>query len=144
MFATANTVAHHRPLQNVAHAYAQVGVETGVTAASPHQLVQMLFDGLLDAVARARGALRERQIDAKGRAIGRAVRIVNEGLRSNLNLQQGGGLAADLDALYGYITLTLTEANLENNDAKLDECRRLVEPLREAWVAIAPNVAKVL
>ena len=140
MFATA--VAHRRPHQTVAHAYAQVGIETGVTAASPHQLVQMLFDGLLDAVARARGALRERQIDAKGRAISRAVRIVNEGLRSNLNLQQGGGLAADLDALYGYITLTLTEANLHNDDAKLDECRRLVEPLREAWVGIASNVAK--
>ena len=140
MFATA--VAHRRPNQTVANAYAQVGVETGVTAASPHQLVQMLFDGLLDAVARARGALRERQIDAKGRAISRAVRIVNEGLRSNLNLQQGGGLAADLDKLYGYITLTLTEANLHNDDAKLDECRRLVEPLREAWVGIASNVAK--
>ena len=47
--------------------------------------------------------------------------------------------AADLDALYGYLTLRLMHANRHNDEAALAECERLIEPLREAWQAIAPS-----
>ena len=120
-------------------AYRQVGVETGVASASAHQLVQMLFDGLLEAIVRARGALRQGQIDAKCRAIGRAVRIVDEGLKASLDLRGGGSLATDLDDLYAYVTLRLTQANLRNDEGALDECLALTQPLREAWASIAPR-----
>ena len=120
-------------------AYRQVGVETGVAAASAHRLVAMLFEGLLDALAQARGALLAGRIEEKGRAIGRAVRIVEEGLRAALDEAQGGKLAADLKALYSYVALRLTEANLRNDAAALEECGRLVESLRNAWQAIAPQ-----
>ena len=53
-------------------------------------------------------------------------------------LFRSGRLAADLGELYAYITLRLSEANVHNDDARLDECRRLIEPLRSAWLAIAP------
>ncbi len=137
MFATATRSTPHHG----AHAYARVGVETGISAASPHHLVLMLFDGFLSALAQARGALRERQIEAKCRHIGRAIRIINEGLRAGLNREQGGDLAADLDDLYAYVSCRLTAGHAGNDDAALDECRRLVEPLRDAWAAIAPGVA---
>jgi len=117
--------------------YAQVGVETGVSGANPHQLVALLFDGFQEAVAQARGALRSRQLAAKGVAIGRAVRILEEGLRAGLDLNAGGTLARDLDELYGYLTMRLTLANLHNDEQALDECQRLIQPLREAWTSIA-------
>ena len=119
--------------------YRQVGVETGVAGSSPHQLVAMLYDGLQDAIAQARGALHDGRIQDKGRAIGRAVRIVEEGLRAGLNLAAGGELAANLHALYGYIGQRLTHANLHNDMATLDECTRLIEPLRSAWQDIDPR-----
>jgi flagellar secretion chaperone FliS len=122
-------------------AYRQVGVETGVGAASAHELVAMLFEGFFDALAQARGALLAGRIEDKGRAIGRAVRIVEEGLRAALDERQGGKLATDLKALYGYVGLRLTEANLRNDAAALDECARIVDPLRTAWQAIAPRGA---
>jgi len=117
--------------------YAAVGVETRLAGANPHQLVAMLFDGFQEAVAQARGALRGGQLGAKGLAIGRAVRILEEGLRAGLDLQAGGALARDLDELYGYLTMRLTMANLRNDEQALEECQRLMEPLREAWAAIA-------
>ena len=120
--------------------YARVGVETGVPEASPHQLVAMLFAGFDDAIAQAKGALRNGQVDAKCRAIGRAARIVDEGLRANLDLAGGGALAADLADLYAYISVRLTQANLRNDAAALDECLALMQPLREAWSSIAPQV----
>lgn len=119
-------------------AYRQVGVETGVASASAHRLVQMLFDGLLEAIQQARGAMQQARVEAKGRAIGRAVRIVDEGLKAGLDLRAGGALAADLNDLYAYVTLRLTQANLRNDERALDECLALVQPLREAWASIAP------
>jgi len=124
-----------------AGAYRQVGVETATSDASPHRLVQMLFDGFQDCIAQARGALREKRTEAKCKAIGRAVRILEEGLRAGLDLGAGGTLAADLNALYMYVAMRLTHANLHNDEATLDECARLIEPIRSAWAEIGPRVA---
>jgi flagellar protein FliS len=122
-----------------AHLYSNVGVETGVDSASPHRLVAMLFDGFFESVAHAQAAITAGQIEVKGRAIGRAARIVEEGLRAALDLQAGGSLATDLAQLYAYIGARLTHANLRSDSAALDECKALMQPLREAWLSIAPQ-----
>ena len=125
-------------LTSAAGAYRQIGVETGVAVASPHQLVLMLFDGFNEAVAQASAALQLRQIEARGRAIGRAASIVDEGLKGALDVKAGGKLAEDLKALYTYVTLRLTQANLHSDATALEECKRLMEPLRAAWIGIGP------
>jgi flagellar secretion chaperone FliS len=122
--------------------YRRMAVETEVVDATPHRLVSMLFDGLVEAIVSARSALAQRDHAAKGQAIGRAVRIVEEGLKAGLNLQAGGGLATDLQDLYSYLCLRLTQANLRNDDAALEECKRLVGTLRDAWQSIAPAAAR--
>ncbi|HJV67941.1 flagellar export chaperone FliS [Ideonella sp.] len=130
------TSAHSSPFGRaggMASAYARVGVETSVEAASPHRLIALLFDGYMDALAAARGALRQGQVEAKGKAISRAARIVDEGLKASLNFAEGGQLAEDLRSLYEYLALRLTQANLRNDESILDECVSLVEPLRAAW-----------
>lgn len=119
--------------------YQQVSIDSQVHGnASPHQLVAMLFDGLFESLAKARGAMRAGDPQAKGQAIVRAVRIVDEGLRAALDLRNGGTLARDLHALYAYVTARLTQANLKNDERALDECAALMTPLREAWEAIRP------
>jgi flagellar protein FliS len=136
MFATAARASIY---QRQAGAYNQVQVTTGVGGATPHGLIAMLFDGLIESLAQARGAIRSRNIESKGRAIRRAVRIVQEGLCDGLNLEDGGQLAAGLNDLYGYIALRLTHANLHNDESAIDECVRLIEPLRSAWSQIADH-----
>lgn len=126
--------------QNLSNLYRRTSVEIDVNAATPHRLVQMLFDGLMEAFAQARGAMETGNVEQKARAIGRAVRILDEGLKAALNLKDGGRLAADLNDLYAYATLRLTQANLRNDVAALEECKRLIQPLREAWTEIGPKV----
>jgi flagellar protein FliS len=138
MFSTSFAASPAHPLA-FANAYRQVGVQSEVGNASPHRLIALLFDGFVEAVAQARGALRGGQVETKCRAIGRAARIVDEGLRAALDLREGGALAADLSALYGYLSMRLTHANLHNDEAALAECERLIQPLREAWQAIGPQ-----
>ena len=97
----------------------------------------MLFDGFNAAVGEARIALAEGQIEAKCKALMRALRIVDEGLKAPLDAS-GGALTANLSSLYGYVSLRLTQANLNNDVAALDECVKLMEPVRSAWLAIGP------
>ena len=139
MFSAPHASPHSRA-NPFAGAYHQVGVQTMVAGASPHGLVAMLFDGFMAAVNRAKGAMRAQDIAGKGKAISHAVRIVDEGLKAALDLKQGGKLAADLSDLYAYVCLRLTQANLNNDEAALDECLSLMTPLREAWTAIGPTV----
>ena len=138
MFAA--TFAPNRAAGSPAAAYRQVGLETAMSSATPHKLIELLFDGYRDALARARGAMRAGQIEQKARAVSHAARIVEEGLKAGLNLADGGTIAADLNALYAYIGMRLTHANLHNDEAALDECARLIEPVHAAWVEIGPRV----
>jgi flagellar protein FliS len=122
--------------------YQRVGVESRLASATPHQLVAMLFDGFVDSLSQARGAIRSGRADIKGAAIGRAVRIIDEGLRAALDLRAGGSLARDLHDLYGYLTVRLTMANLHSDESALEECLRLIAPLREAWTSIADSTPR--
>jgi flagellar protein FliS len=139
MFASAASFS--APSKRQLGAYQQVHVTTGVDGASPHRLVEMLFEGLMDSFAQARGAMRNGNIEAKGEAIGRAVRIIEEGLKAGLNVEEGGQLAADLRDLYAYITVRLTYANRHNDEAAVAECARLIEPLSKAWAEIGQQAA---
>jgi flagellar protein FliS len=124
-----------------ASAYRKVSVETSVEQADPHHLVDMLFDGLLHAVGAARAALQRGDIKAKCQHIVTAVRILEEGLKGGLNLQEGGELAGNLLELYNYCVLRLTQANARNDDKALDEVVRLISPLADGWKQIGSNAA---
>lgn len=116
-----------------ANAYRKIGVETSVSHASAHDLVDMLFDGLLVSVGSARVAMRNGDIKSKCSNIVSAVRILEEGLKGALNLEQGGQLAANLQELYGYCVVRLTQANARNDEAALEEVQRLIEPVATGW-----------
>lgn len=126
-----------------ASAYQRVSVETAVSQATPHQLVGLLFDGILQAVGSARVAMGRGDIATKGKQITRAVRMIDEGLKPALNLEQGGDIAQNLNGLYGYCVMRLTHANLHNDDVALADVIRVIEPIAEGWKQIGadPSVA---
>jgi flagellar protein FliS len=124
--------------------YARIGLETGVTAASPHHLVLMLFDGALGAVADADSHLVAGRIAEKGAAISRAIAIINDGLRASLDPTRGGKIAGYLLELYDYMVRRLLLASLENDRAVLREISRLLGELRSSWAAIANTAAKAI
>jgi len=128
-----------------ASAYRQVGVQSAVDGASPHMLIKMLFDGLIQSLNAARGALQRGDVAEKGRQIGKAVRILEEGLKGGLNPAQGGDIARNLAALYDYCVGRLTLANVRNDEALVEEVARLIAPVAQGWSEIGPggSVAKL-
>ena len=119
--------------------YSKVGLETDIHGASPHRLVELLFDGLFEAMNLALAAIRGKDVAAKNRALSHAVRILDEGLKSALNLE-AGPMANDLNELYAYVCIRLTQANLPGDEKAIEECQRLMAPVREAWTRIGPSV----
>src|SRR6476469_1487325 len=108
------------------NAYAKVGVETGVSSASPHQLIVMLFDGAMKALGAAVVNMKANNIAAKGEAISKAILIIESGLRASLDKKAGGEIAEGLDALYEYMGKRLLLANLKNDVAILEEVPKLL------------------
>lgn len=122
-----------------ATAYRQVGVQSAIDGASPHMLIKMLFDGLTLSLNAARGALHRGDTEEKGRQIGKAVRILEEGLKAGLNPAQGGQLASNLQALYDYCVSRLTLANVRNDVTLIEEVSVLIAPVAQSWSEIGPN-----
>ena len=123
------------------NAYAKVELDTSVTAADPHKLILLLYQGALLAISSARNQMLRKEVDAKGKSVSHAIRIIDEGLKASLDKNVGGDLAQNLSALYGYMSQRLLVANLKNDVAALDDVSRLLTELKEAWEAIRPEVA---
>ncbi|QJD58842.1 flagellar export chaperone FliS [Pseudomonas sp. gcc21] len=115
--------------------YQNVNVNAQVTEADPHRLIQMLFEGGLQRIAQAKGAMQYGNVALKGELIGKSIGIVS-GLRESLDIKKGGELAANLDNLYAFMIQRLSHANLKNDPAVLDEVANLLREIKEGWDAI--------
>jgi len=122
-------------------AYNKVGVESGVTAADPHKLIGMLYQGALLAIANAKNGILRQDIPAKGKAISHAILIIDDGLNASLDKEVGGALALNLSALYDYMSKRLLTANMNNDMEALDEVARLLTDLKGAWEEIRQPAA---
>ncbi|MFB0712515.1 flagellar export chaperone FliS [Buttiauxella noackiae] len=124
-------------------AYAQIGVESAVMSASPHQLIVLLFDGALSALVRARLFMQQGELAAKGEALSKAINIIDNGLKAGLDNEKGGEIAANLSSLYDYMIRRLMLANLRNDLELIEEVEGLLTNIADAWKQISPlNAAR--
>ena len=115
--------------------YGEVSVQAGTAYADSVQLIQMLFDGLIDSLSAAEGQIERKEIQAKGESLSRATRIVL-GLQGSLDLEKGGEIAANLADLYDYCTRRLMHANLKNDVEAVRDVKKLMGEIREAWAQV--------
>jgi len=116
-----------------ASAYQRINVETSMHTMDQHQLVHLLYQGVLDAVTAARGAIARNDVALKCNSIAKAVRIIEEGLATALDRENGGQIAQNLSDLYEYCLDRLVQANLHNDDAMLEEVARIIGPIAQGW-----------
>lgn len=131
---------HNNPMNQ----YRSVDAYGAASAGDRLQLVTRMMQGALDRIASARGHMQRGEKGPKGEALGRAVRLI-DGLRSCLDHERGGEVAANLAALYEYMTRRLTEANLRNDQRPLDEVADLLDEIRSGWeqMMASPNLRAV-
>ncbi len=122
-----------------ADAYRKIGIEHEVTSASPHRLIQMMMERVLDKLSLAKSNMLDERVAQKAVLIGDAIDIVC-GLQVSLNHDIDKKLGSNFDALYDYMTRRLLAANLNNDVAAIDEVRTLMSELKSAWDAIEDTV----
>lgn len=121
-------------------AYARVGVESQANAASPHQLIVMLYDGLLESMRFALSHMQSKDPMRKGSEISRSLRILQEGLIPALDFEKGGDISVQLMGIYEYVSQHIVLASARNDEELMRVCIGMIENIREAWIAIGQQV----
>lgn len=111
-------------------------LESRVLSADPLELVRILYQAGVEAVANARRCLAQGDIAGRSREITRAHSILTE-LTLSLN-HEAGPIARDLAELYDYMQRRLLEAHLRQADGPLAEVGRLLATLLEGWNQCRP------
>jgi flagellar protein FliS len=116
-----------------------------VADASPTRLVQVMFEQILAQLAVAQGCMGRiknnlplTEVVAKGKAIGKAVRLIDQ-LNASLDMERGQKIAENLRALYVYMLARLTMANLNNDASIVVEVSGLVQKIKTGWDQIVSD-----
>ena len=114
--------------------------ENAVDEITPHRLITLLLDGAMERVDKAISRLNEGDIDAASELVQKTIAIVG-GLRDSLNMDAGGEIASNLDALYEYIVARLDSIRADGEPiAVLSEVGNLLSEVHSGWSGIEPNV----
>ncbi len=108
-------------------------LELSVWAASPVELVVMLYDGAIQAATRA--SLLDDDPPARALQIQRATAIVGE-LSATLDGTQGD-IAQNLAAIYSFVRQQLIRAGQGGSKETLEDATRFLAELRGAWSELA-------
>ncbi|CEK10878.1 flagellar export chaperone FliS [Legionella hackeliae] len=127
------------PYQQALEQYKSIELQTRIETASPHELIHLLLQGARSHIATAQGNIQRNEISEKGEHIGKSISIV-EGLRTSLDHENGGEIAANLDRLYEYIQRILLKANLDNDVNLLIQANTLLADIHQAWQEIRDNI----
>ncbi len=110
----------------------QAYYKTHVETASKEALLLMLYEACIRFLKKSKIALENKDIAEKGKMLGKAQDIVNE-LNSTLDMENGGEVMDQLQALYLYVSTQSTEANIHNDPKKIDHCIKIMTTLHEGW-----------
>jgi flagellar protein FliS len=112
--------------------YQQSDLAIQAAAANPHQLVLMLFNGLMDELVRAKSHIAARRYDRKVQSINKCIDILNA-LTSSLDFDKGGELALSLANLYDYCVYRLYDASHKLSVAHIEEVEVILGNLQDGW-----------
>ena len=114
--------------------------QTHINVESPAKLIEMLYEGILRFSSLAKKSIDSGDIEKKIYYINRTTDIFTE-LLNVLDYDKGGDVAHYLTGLYMQQIKFLTQANLENDNAKIDIVIKVTRGLLDAWREIHPQLA---
>ena len=116
-------------------AYKKVNIESSILSADPHQVIVMMYDGLLESIAQAKGAIERKDLDNKSRLMTKAVNILTA-LQNALDKDSQPEISNNFDVLYTHCINILNDVNVSLETKGLDDVHSFIKPLRDAWKEI--------
>ena len=107
--------------------------------AFPSRVIVMLYDEAIAALDRTVAAIEAGDIEARFFATARVADVVAE-LIGALDLEEGGEIAAALDAVYRTVIVELPMINIRNDKALASRLIDILKPIRNAWAALDDRI----
>ena len=112
--------------------YEKISVET----AGRMDLVLLCYEKAIQHLDKSRTLCEEKKYNEKLVTFDKALGIINE-LSAALDMEKGGEIAKNLDAIYNYLMRRLLQGDVKRDLTAYDEAIRILSDLREAWESIA-------
>jgi flagellar protein FliS len=116
-------------------AYKSVGIKDDLAVADPHRIIQLLMQGSLENMAKAKGAMERKDFAEKSRTVSKAMSIISA-LQHSLDMDVGGEVSQNLWSLYDFMVNHLMQASRESNTAKVDDVIEIMIKIKSGWDAI--------
>lgn len=128
------TMAQHR-FKAARESYSNIDITTRIQDASPHRLVAILYEELLRSLDAMTAAIARGEQQAAGNCQSRALSILH-GLRASLDMDKGGEVALNLDAIYGEASRLVVHAGRECDATGVKTVRDMIGEIGSAWAVI--------
>ena len=116
-------------------AYQKTNVNAELSVADPYYVTKLLYQGLFERIAQAKGAIERGDLALKARKLSSATAIL-ENLRSTLDFSHSQSIAQSLFDIYSYMIDQIAEASIQIKTDPLDNALRAFMPIKKAWDAI--------
>lgn len=122
-------------------AYQKTSLKEGLTSADPYYITKMLYQGLYERLAQAKGAILRGDLGLKSKKISGATQII-ENLRNTLDFSYLPEFAQRMYDLYTFMLDKLVEASCQVSTAPIDAVLKVLMPIKEAWDNIPYTAVK--
>ncbi|MGN1357149.1 MAG: flagellar export chaperone FliS [Succinivibrionaceae bacterium] len=122
------------------NAYKKNGLETDLSVADGHRVIQLLYQGLIDCIYRAKAAIETNNIDMKAKQIDKALGIVaglDAAIQYDPNNPEQTKIAKTLKNMYAIYTDRLMQASFKLSVEPLDEILKYATEIKAAWDKIS-------
>jgi flagellar secretion chaperone FliS len=117
-------------------AYKAVGIKDDLAVADPHRVIQLLMQGALENLAKAKGCIERKDFAGKSSTISKGMTIISS-LQSSLDMEAGAEISENLASLYEFMVNHLILASRENSIEKISEVMELLLTIKSAWDQIS-------
>jgi flagellar protein FliS len=121
-------------------AYKKVDIESTIMSSEPHQIILMMFDGALQSLAIAKGAIERKDYELKSQMVSKFINIVSA-LRNSLDFDSEPVVSKRFDDLYIYCIDVINDVSISMDATGVDGIIELIKPLRNAWFEM-PEASK--
>jgi flagellar protein FliS len=115
--------------------YQSVSVKSTLAAADPHQIITMMYNGLLESLAQAKGAIERKDLESKSKLLTKATNIL-QALQTSLDSESEPEISKNFGELYSFCISRIHDASLSLDITILVQVIDFLSPLRDAWQKI--------
>lgn len=112
-------------------AYQKTTVNAEISVADPYYVTKLLYQGLFERLAQAKGAIERGDLALKAKKLSTATAIL-ENLRSTLDFSQSKSIAQGLYDIYSYMIDQVAEASLNLMTQPIDNAIRALMPIKKS------------